>query len=39
MQGMVEQMNNKAMIVALDEMVKAQKTGNDIQKKMLQAQS
>jgi hypothetical protein len=39
MQGMVEQMNNKAMIMALDEMVKAQKTGNDIQKKMLQAQS
>ena len=39
MQGMVEQMNNKAMIVALDEMVKAQKTSNDIQKKMLQAQS
>ena len=39
MQMMMEQMNNKAMIVALDEMVKAQKTGNDIQKKMLQAQS
>jgi hypothetical protein len=39
MQMMIEQMNNKEMIVALDEMVKAQKTGNDIQKKMLQAQS
>jgi hypothetical protein len=39
MQMMMEQMNTKEMIVALDEMVKAQKTGNDIQKKMLQAQS
>jgi hypothetical protein len=38
MQGMIEQISNKDMITALDEMVKAQKTGNDIQKKMLQAQ-
>lgn len=39
MQSMVEQISNKAVITALDEMVRAQKTGNDLQKKMLQAQS
>jgi len=39
MQGMVEQMNNKAVLNAMDEMVKTQKASVDIQKKMLQAQS
>ncbi len=39
MQSMVEQMSNKEMLAALDEMVKVQKTSADIQKKMLQAQS
>jgi hypothetical protein len=39
MQGMVEQMNNKAVLTAMDEMVKTQKASVDIQKKMLQATS
>jgi muramidase (phage lysozyme) len=39
MQGMVEQMNNKAVLIAMDEMVKTQKASVDIQKKMLQATS
>ena len=39
MQGMIEQMNNKAVLNAMDEMVKTQKASVDIQKKMLQAQS
>jgi muramidase (phage lysozyme) len=39
MQGMVEQMNNTAVLSAMDEMVKTQKASVDIQKKMLQATS
>jgi len=36
---MMEQTNNKVMINIMDELLRAQKTSNDIQKKMLQAQS
>ena len=39
MQMMMEQMNSKAMLDVMNEMVKVQKTSADIQKKMLQAQS
>jgi Mn-dependent DtxR family transcriptional regulator len=37
MESMINQMNNRDLLNMMDEMVRAQKDSNDIQKKLLQA--